>query len=185
MYTFPPKNINANDDTFRNQIGLDLQDGISLEFLNVMKGSNPPTISNMTTQSHPGDNMVRLFQNLKILIAHYILFNLVCIRKLTMFFNLQYQTVTADIALKSVSLFAHLIHQSNQQKQPNLYDVCLQLESLKGRLNLAVITRERLVIAKLDGWPEVSSLLHCFIKFSSFLLYVYIYIRRTLLHNRR
>ena len=68
---------------------------------------------------------------------------------------LYYQTVTADINIESVSIFAHLMHEMVQKHSVAMYDVCFQLEHLKGRLNLAVLTRERLVIAKLDGWPEV------------------------------
>ena len=64
--------------------------------------------------------------------------------------------MTADINVQSVSIFAHLFQESGNRSNPSSYDVCLQLESLKGRINLAVLTRERLVIAKFDGWPEVS-----------------------------
>ena len=63
--------------------------------------------------------------------------------------------MTADVSMKSVSIFAHLVHQTSQENCPSIYDVCFQIESLKGRLNMAVLTRERLVISKLDGWPEV------------------------------
>ena len=63
--------------------------------------------------------------------------------------------MTADINLSSVSIFAHLYQDSDNRSTASSYDVCLQIESLKGRINLAVLTRERLVIAKLDGWPEV------------------------------
>ena len=66
-----------------------------------------------------------------------------------------FKTVTADINVQSVSIFAHLFQESGNRTNPSSYDVCFQLESLKGRINLAVLTRERLVIAKLDGWPEV------------------------------
>ena len=58
--------------------------------------------------------------------------------------------------MESVSIFAHLVQEGGQKSSSSPYDVCFQLESLKGRLNLAVLTRERLVIAKLDGWPDVS-----------------------------
>lgn len=63
--------------------------------------------------------------------------------------------MTADIHVDSVSIFAHLLQDSEKGSSPSSYDVSLQIESLKGRINLAVLTRERLVIAKLDGWPEV------------------------------
>ena len=63
--------------------------------------------------------------------------------------------MTADISIESVSIFGHLMHDIGQKNSVNTYDVCFQLDNLKGRLNLAVLTRERLVIAKLDGWPEV------------------------------
>ena len=66
-----------------------------------------------------------------------------------------FKTVTADINVQSVLIFAHLFQESGNRSNPSSYDVCFQLESLKGRINLAVLTRERLVIAKLDGWPEV------------------------------
>ena len=65
------------------------------------------------------------------------------------------QTVTADVGLTSLSIFAHLFHQSYHEIRPDVNDVCFQIQSLKGRLNFAVLTRERLVVVKLDGWPEV------------------------------
>ena len=34
-------------------------------------------------------------------------------------------------------------------------DYLFSVDRMRGRLNLAVLSRERLVIAKFDGWPEV------------------------------
>ena len=36
-------------------------------------------------------------------------------------------------------------------------NVAIHLDKVKGRLNVAVLTKERIAIAKFDGWPEVSS----------------------------
>ena len=58
--------------------------------------------------------------------------------------------------MDSVSIFAHLTKEDLQDDSSTINDVCFNIDSLKGRLNLAVLTRERLVIAKLDGWPDVS-----------------------------
>ena len=58
--------------------------------------------------------------------------------------------------MDSVSVFAHLAKEDSQDYSCTINDVCFVIDSLKGRLNLAVLTRERLVIAKLDGWPDVS-----------------------------
>ena len=58
--------------------------------------------------------------------------------------------------MDSVSVFAHLAKEDSQEESYTMNDVCFVIDSLKGRLNLAVLTRERLVIAKLDGWPDVS-----------------------------
>ena len=58
--------------------------------------------------------------------------------------------------MESVSIFAHLAKDDSQDASSTMNDVCFVIDILKGRLNLAVLTRERLVIAKLDGWPDVS-----------------------------
>ena len=34
-------------------------------------------------------------------------------------------------------------------------DYLLHIERIRGRMNFAVLSRERLVIVKFDGWPEV------------------------------
>ena len=60
------------------------------------------------------------------------------------------------MSMDSVSVFAHLAKEDSQDDSSTINDVCFVIDSLKGRLNLAVLTRERLVIAKLDGWPDVS-----------------------------
>ena len=58
--------------------------------------------------------------------------------------------------MDSVSVFAHLENVNSHDESSAINDVCFVIDRLKGRLNLAVLTRERLVIAKLDGWPDVS-----------------------------
>ena len=83
--------------------------------------------------------------------------------------------MTADINVDSVSIFAHLIQDIENRSSPSSYDVSLQLESLKGRINLAVLTRERLVIAKLDGWPEVGYIL--FVKSNHIYLFLEIFVQ--------
>ena len=42
---------------------------------------------------------------------------------------------------------------------PHATDYLFYVDKMRARVNLAVLSRERLVIAKLDGWPEVSKLL--------------------------
>ena len=79
-----------------------------------------------------------------------------------------FQTVTADIDVEELSISSivtfpktthrpHLV--TNGFKEENQEDtkVVLKLDKVKGRLNIAVLTRERIAISKFDGWPEVSS----------------------------
>ena len=79
-----------------------------------------------------------------------------------------FQTVTADIDVEELSISSivtfpkttnlpHLV--TNGFKEDNEVEtkIILKLERVKGRLNIAVLTRERIAISKFDGWPEVSS----------------------------
>ena len=73
-----------------------------------------------------------------------------------------FQTVTADIDVEELSISSivtfpktthrpHLV--TNGFKEENQEDtkVVLKLDRVKGRLNIAVLTRERIAISKFDG----------------------------------
>ena len=68
------------------------------------------------------------------------------------FHKLYIQTITADVDLKKGTIFSHVHFKEPKQSRQ---DVTFHIDKIKGRLNLAVMTRERMVIVKLDGWPEV------------------------------
>lgn len=98
-----------------------IDDSIFLEFTSLASKSRPQ-LTNVITQSHPGDNM----------------------------------TVTTDVDVSEVTLAAQLYHRLERDRF-DCHNVNFLIDSLKGRLNVAVLSRERLSIAKLDGWPEVKA----------------------------
>ncbi|XP_059087101.1 uncharacterized protein LOC131883608 isoform X2 [Tigriopus californicus] len=87
-----------------------------------------PLLSNVMTKSHPHDNM----------------------------------TVTADlVAAFSLHMRIQIPSSEVGKREKNTpteqWDWLLLVQELRGRISLAILSRERLIIAKLDGWPEVTS----------------------------
>ena len=79
--------------------------------------------------------------------------------------------MTADIDVEELSISSmvtypkttnrpHLVINGSKEDNEEETKVILKLERVKGRLNIAVLTRERIAISKFDGWPEVSSALY-------------------------
>ena len=66
-----------------------------------------------------------------------------------------FQTVTSDLeASFRLSLTARDASSSSSSSSTSERAV-LRVKRLRGRLNLAALSRERIVVAKMDGWPEV------------------------------
>jgi len=105
-----------NDFTKRSA----LDDGLLVEFLEILPESSVPTFLNMTAESLPSDNM----------------------------------SVSSDINVS----FALKIKTSRPiQDRLEMAYFTLVVDKLRARFSLTVIQTERLLIAKLDGWPDLKS----------------------------
>ena len=65
-----------------------------------------------------------------------------------------FQTVTGDLDSR---LVIFLRATRNVGANSHSTDYLMYVDKMRGRVNLAVLSRERLVISKLDGWPEVTN----------------------------
>jgi hypothetical protein len=61
------------------------------------------------------------------------------------------QTVTLDVEMKELAFNANVVEDNGPT-----HNTIVTLKHLRGRCNVAVLTRERILVAKLDGWPEVA-----------------------------
>jgi hypothetical protein len=64
------------------------------------------------------------------------------------------QTITCDVECR-FSFFLRASSKIGNCLEERNY--VLAVDKLRGRLNSAVLARERLIFTKLDGWPEVGS----------------------------
>ncbi len=62
-----------------------------------------------------------------------------------------------DIELKDLQMTGVIVSGSGSSRLRK-FPAKINLSHLRGRCNLAILSRERLLVAKLDGWPEVSEL---------------------------
>ena len=65
-----------------------------------------------------------------------------------------FQTITADLVMTSLSLKCKLIQIFSDESE-DAHDVTIYLDQMRGRVNLSVLSRERWLIVRFDGWPEV------------------------------
>ena len=56
--------------------------------------------------------------------------------------------------MTSLSLKGNLIQYFSDDSEES-HDVTLALDQMRGRINLSVLSRERWLIVRFDGWPEV------------------------------
>ena len=64
------------------------------------------------------------------------------------------QTITADLMMTSLALKGKLI-QFLPDESEETDDVTIFIDVMRGRINLSVLSRERWLIVRFDGWPEV------------------------------
>ena len=67
-----------------------------------------------------------------------------------------------DMELRELVLNCVIAHGSGTRIKT--HTAKFNLTHLRGRCNLAVLTRERLLVIKLDGWPEVKDVKKVFVK---------------------
>ena len=63
-----------------------------------------------------------------------------------------WQTVTADLESEPISIAGSVVRNCEFRR-----DVVFRLDKVKGRINVAVLNRDKVAIIKFDGWPEVSA----------------------------
>lgn len=68
-----------------------------------------------------------------------------------------FQTITADLMMTSLAVKGKLIQFLSDDSEET-DDVTIFIDVMRGRINLSVLSRERWLIVRFDGWPEVSSL---------------------------
>ena len=65
-----------------------------------------------------------------------------------------FQTITADL---EASFVISLRSRRLVDGKSDVTDFTLEVERMRGRLNVAVLSRERLLIGKMDGWPDLKT----------------------------
>ena len=66
------------------------------------------------------------------------------------------QTITADLLMTSLSLRGKLVQYLPDETE-DTDDVTVMIDLMRGRVNLSVLSRERWLIVRFDGWPEVTT----------------------------
>jgi len=95
-----------------------LDDGLLVEFLEILGESDVPIFSNMTADNLPDDNM----------------------------------TISCDISA-SISFLLRTSRPIRESMATT--EFLLHVDRLRGRFSITVISSEHLVIAKLEGWPDI------------------------------
>ncbi len=71
------------------------------------------------------------------------------------------QTITGDFETH----FNILVRAKREQRdRQTISDYRLQVDRLRGRLNVSADLRDGIVSIKFDGWPEVNLFIHCVVK---------------------